>query len=283
MDFSLRRYVWVIDLIGIGIGAVLAGHATATLLGARLPSSAPRALSTTAPRSRAAPPPDKSIDAIVDRNIFSSSHRDAPVLERTRRALRLLAIMFARPPADPRWSVAVIRDDEAVTTGPYGVGAPLGDATIEAIEEVRVILDDGRGHREILDLLPRSPEQRLTRNGPDDATFDGVRKIGARSYEVQRSALDRFLQGGVTPPWPRIVPQTRDGQANGLLLAGIRHDSAFAALGLAGGDVLLAVNGRTITTPDAALAAYAALRTADRVSLAIERDGRRMQLDYVIR
>lgn len=277
---SLRRYVWVIDLIGIGIGAVLAGHATATFLAARLPQQA-------APVSRVLPPPvltdptSKSVEAIVGRNVFCSTCGDQPVVERTRRALRLLAIMLARPPADPRWSMAVIRDEEAATTGPYGEGARLGDATIAAIDEVRVVLEDGHGHQEILDLLPRWPDERLP--GPREATFDGVRKIGTQRYEVRRAALERFLQGGVTPPWPRIVPQMREGQGSGLLLAGVRPDSAFAALGLASGDLLLAVNDRAISTPDAALAAYAAMKTADHVWLVIERGGRRVRLDYVIR
>ena len=140
-------------MIGIAIGAALAGHATATFLAARLhrhPYRAP------ALRGDAAATPGKSIDAIVNRNVFCSTcGSDGPVLERTRRALRLLAIMFARSPADSRWSVAVIRDDEAATTGPYGVGARFGEATIAAIDEVRVILEDGHGHHEILeDLLP---------------------------------------------------------------------------------------------------------------------------------
>jgi general secretion pathway protein C len=276
----LRRYVWVIDLIGIAIGAVLAGHATATFLAARLPHEPPPARAAV-PRAHGPAPHDKSIDAIVDRNVFCSTCRDAPAVERTKRALRLLAIMFARPPADTRWSVAVIRDEEAATTGPYGVGAQVGEATIAAIDEVRVILEDGHGHHEILDLLPRWPDERMP--GPREATFEGVRKLGSHRYEVRRAALDRFLQGGVTPPWPRIVPQMRDGQGSGLLLAGVRSDSAFAALGLASGDVLVEVNGRAIATPDAALAAYAALKTADHFALVVERSGRRVRLDYVIR
>jgi hypothetical protein len=165
------------------------------------------------------------------------------------------------------------------------VGARVGEATIEVIEEVRVILDVGHDRHQILDLLPRWPEERLNGHsrGRGEATFEGIREMGTGRYEVRRAARDRFLQGGVTPPWPRIVPQEGEGQATGLRLAGVRRDSAFAALGLSSGDVLLEVNGRSIGTPAAALAAYTALRTADHVSLAIERDGRPIRLDYVIR
>jgi general secretion pathway protein C len=192
--------------------------------------------------------------------------------------------MFAPPPSDPRWSVAVIRDDEAATAGPYGVGARLGDATIAAIEDVRVVLDVGRGRREFLDLLRR--QARAPSDGrlaPPDAFGDGVRKTGAHSYEIRRAALAQFLAGGMTPRWPRVVPETRDGEPVGFRLSGVDRDGPFAAIGLGNGDLLLEVNGRSIATPDAALAAFSTLRTASHVWLVIEHDGRRIRVDYSIR
>src|SRR5262245_43235902 len=179
MGFLLRRHVWVADLIGIGIGAALAGHAAATLLGAALfGPAAPARPAQTAPPS-AVSAAEKSIEGIVGRNVFCSTCGDEPLPEQTRRAPTLLAIMFAPPPSDPRWSVAIVRDDEMATTGPYGVGARLGDARIEAIEEVRVILDVGHGRREFLELLHRrlhAPPDGS--RAPPDAVRDGVRKIG---------------------------------------------------------------------------------------------------------
>ena len=133
---------------------------------------------------------------------------------------------------------------------------------------------------------------------PPDASGDGVRKTGAHSYEITRAAQDQFLRGGTTPPWPRIVPQTRDGAPIGarlsvigpdgwtpigLRLFGIGRDGPFAAIGLASGDLLLEVNGRSIATPDAALAAFTSVRTASHVWLLVERDGRRIRMDYAIR
>ena len=282
MEALLRRHLWVVDLIGIGICAALAGHAAATSLGALLPQpQAPPArrarVSGPAPMS----PADKSIDAIVGRDVFGSTRGDAPPAERSRRALTLLAIMFAPPPSDPRWSVAIVRDDETATTGPYGVGARLGDATIEAIEAVRVVLHVGHGRRELLELLrdrPRAAADR--RRGPPE---HGIKQTGARSYEVRRATLDQFLAGGVASPMPRVVPQMRDGQPVGLRLLGVGQDGPFAALGLASGDLLLEVNGRSIETPDAAFAAYAALRKAEHVWLLIERAGQRTRLDYAVR
>ena len=193
-----------------------------------------------------------AIDGIIGRNIFCSTCGDAPVAAaptaQAPRALTLLAVMFAPPPADRRWSVAIIRNDAAATAGPYTVGARLGDATVGAIDEVRVTLDLDGGRREILELL-RGPAR-----GPQPAPL--VDKVGAHRYRIPRAALDGFLGGGASPQWPRVVPQLRDGKPIGFRLSGIRSDGPFAAIGLENGDILLEVNGTPIATPDAALAAY---------------------------
>jgi len=275
----MRRYLWVADLIGITIGAALAGHATANFIAAALPLGPPPAVRHARVATAPLGAPDKSIDRIVRRNIFCSTCDGTPVPEPTRRALRLLAIMFAPPPGDPRWSVAIVRDDDAATTGPYGVGAKLGDATIAAVEDVRVVLD-AHGRRELLELLPQRPG---AHRAPAAAPFDGVRQTGPHSYEVPRAIIDQFLGGGITPPWPRVVPLARAGEPVGFRLFGVAGNSPFAALGLASGDLLLQVNGRSLATPAAALEAFTALRAAGHVALSIERDGRLIRMDYAIR
>jgi general secretion pathway protein C len=281
MEALLRRHLWVVDLVGIVIGAALAGHATATFIGALLPQPSMSASGRARPPAPPASPGEKCIGAIVARDIFGATRGAAPSAERSRRALTLLAVMFAPPPSDPRWSVAIVRDDETATTGPYGVGARLGDATIDAIEQVRVVLDVGNGRRELLELLRDRPRARP--DAAPDVSRSGIRQTGAHSYEVRRAALEQFLAGGLSTAMPRLVPQVRDGQPAGFRLAGVGGEGPFAALGLANGDVLLEVNGRPITSPDTAFAAYSALRTASHVWLVIERGGERIRMGYAIR
>lgn len=280
---TLRRHLWVVDLAGIALGAVVFGQAAATLMASALPWLHPPRTAQVRPLAAAdsaKPAQTKSaIDDIIGRNIFCSTCGAAPVAaapaEQSMRALTLMAVMFAPPPADRRWSVAIIRNDAAATAGPYTVGARLGDATIGAIDEVRVTLDLDGGRREFLQLL-RAPGR-----GPQPAP--PVDKTGAHRYRIPRAALDGFLTGGPSAAWPRVVPQLRDGKPIGFRLSGIRSDGPFAAIGLETGDILLEVNGMSIDTPDAALTAYAKLRTATQVWLAIERDRRRIRMDYDIR
>jgi general secretion pathway protein C len=281
MELLLRRPVFFADLIGIAIGAAFMGHAVATVIAARLPPlpSLPRHSRPVA--AAPVPAPDKPIDAIIGRNVFCVSARpEAPEPAPRRRALSLLAIMFAPPPTDSRWSLAIVRDLESATTGAYAVGARLGDATIVAIEDVRVVLDLGHGRRELLELLhppagsPSGPRSAATLD-------DGVRKTGTNSYEIRRAIIDQVLAGGLAR-LPRVLPQVRDGQPVGLRLAGVKG-GPLEAIGLAEGDVLLEVDGRSIASPDAALVAYAALRTANHLSLKVERAGQRSRIEYLIR
>ena len=68
--------------------------------------------------------------------------------------------MYAPPPADPRWSMAIVRDNESKTAGPYAVGAKIREATIDDIEEDRIYLDFGGGRREYLELVERAGARR---------------------------------------------------------------------------------------------------------------------------
>ena len=281
MHFSLRRYVWVVDLIGIAIGAALAGTRDGDAAG-RAPAAARDGtdIRARAPRGDAVAAAGKSIDAIVDRNVFCSTCSDAPVLAANPGARsgcwRSCSLARRRT---PHWSIAVIRDDESATTGSLRRGRPVGRS-------------DDRGHRRGARRSGSRP--RPTRNpGPPSAMaggavewrsrgdVEGVREIGAGRYEVRRAALDRFLQGASRPGRASF---RRRGKANRRPALGWRPSGQpFAALGLASGDVLLEVNGRPMRDPMPRSPRTRRLRSADRLSLLIERGGRRIRLDYVIR
>ena len=202
--------------------------------------------------------------------------------------------MFAPPPADPRWSVAIIRDNDDKSAGPYNVGSKLRDAIVDDIVEDRVYLDFGNGRREYLDLLdrpqpaPGAPVAAAPAAPPTDplsAELDkGIKKIGEHNYEVQRSTLDSLLGNmGALAKGARIVPETKDGKSAGFRLFSIRPDGPFAKIGLLNGDVVSAINGLEMNSPDQALLAYTKLKTANHLSVAIERNGQKITKDYNIR
>ena len=250
--------------------------------------------------------PTKQVDDILKRNIFCSTCPSAlaaaaiargavapPQLQRTSLKLKLLAIMFAPRSKDAHWSVAIIRDNDAASVGPYSVGSRLRGATVDDIVEDRVYLDLGGGRREYLDLLdrpqptPSNPPAvtSTTSTDPLAAELDmGIKKLDEHNYEVQRSTLDSLL--GNLPAIAsgvRIVPESKNGKATGFRLSSLRPDGPFAKIGLLNGDLVSAINGIDLSSPEQALLAYGRLRTANHLSVAIERNGRKLTKDYNIR
>jgi general secretion pathway protein C len=308
VETLLRKYLWAVDGLVVALCMIFLARAAATGFGKMLLGTAQGGKATVRASviPTAAPVYSKQVEEILKRNIFCSAcppilpkeggpavENAPPPLQRTALNLKLLAIMFAPPPADPHWSVAIIRDNDAKSAGPYSIGSKLRDATIDDVAEDRVYLDFGGGRKEYLDLLDRpqpaaGAPAAATASNPSDplaAELDkGVKKVGEHNYEVQRSTLDSLLGNmGALAKGARIVPETRDGKPAGFRLFSIRPDGPFAKIGLMNGDVVSAINGLEMNSPDQALLAYTKLKTANHLSVAIERNGQKVTKDYNIR
>ena len=133
--------------------------------------------------------------------------------------------MFAPPPADPRWSVAIIRDNDDKSAGPYNVGSKLREATSTTSPRDACTwtsatagastwtCSTGRSRAPApVAAAPAAPTD------PFAAELDkGIKKIGEHNYEVQRSTLDSLLGNmGALAKGARIVPETKRRQVGGL-------------------------------------------------------------------
>ncbi|HVV48829.1 MAG TPA: type II secretion system protein GspC [Polyangia bacterium] len=306
METLLRKYLSVVDLAVIALCAIFGARATATAIESGFVGSIP--VAKHAPKlplpAASGPTYSKQVEEILKRNIFCSTcppilgQTEAaagpaapPPLQRTSLPLKLLAVMYA--PTDPRWSMAIIRDNDDKSTGPYGVGSKLREATIDEIDETRVYLDFGGGRREYLELLDQPagappPVAAAPAAGPKDplaeALDKGIKKTGPNSYEVQHSTLDALLGNmGALAKAARIVPEMKDGRSAGFRLLSVKADGPFAKIGLQNGDIISAINGLEMTSPDKALEVYTKLRTANHLSVGLERNGQKITEDYNIR
>ncbi|HEY4184959.1 MAG TPA: type II secretion system protein GspC [Polyangia bacterium] len=307
METLLRKYLSLVDLAVIALCAIFGARATATAIEAGFTSGIPSAKH--APRPAAAPSSatvySKQVEEILKRNIFCSAcppilggpaeateKAGPPPLQKTSLPLKLFAIMYA--PTAPEWSMAIIRDNDDKSSGPYGVGSKIREATIDEIDETRVYLDFGGGRREYLELLdtpappPGTPVAAAPAAGPKDplteALDKGIKKTGPNSFEVQHSTLDSLLGNmAVLSKAARIVPEMKDGKSNGFRLLSIKPDGPFGKIGLQNGDVISAINGLEMTSPDKALEVYTKLKTANHLSVGLERNGQKVTMDYNIR
>ena len=307
METLLRKYLWAIDLVVIAICAVFCARASATAVETSLASLAPPP--KPAPRSYVTASQqtvyDKQFEEILKRNVFCSTcppiippppTAGADVIgpaqpQKTMLPLKLLAIMFAPRPVDPRWSMAIIRDVDQKTAGPYVIGSKVREATITDISETRVDLDvNGRKeYMELFDTAPAAaPAAAPVAAAPSDPLMaemeKGVKKTGEHTYEVQRGTVDSLLGNmSVLSRSARIVPEIKDGRAAGFRLFSVRPDGPFAKIGLQNGDVISAINGLEMTSPDKALEVYTKLKSASHLSVGLERNGQKITKDYNIR
>lgn len=120
-----------------------------------------------------------------------------------------------------------------------------------------------------------------TAESESPAPFPGVHRIGRYSYELSRPALFKWLQGDIDRD-PFIAPG-RDDLPIGFRLASVRPDGLPAALGFRKGDVVQAINGVLMTSPDRALAAYAKVKETHHLSVALDRAGFRFTIEVSTR
>jgi general secretion pathway protein C len=306
METLLRKYLSLVDLAVIALCAVFGARATATAIEAGFVSGIPSTKHASKPPPAASSTTvySKQVEEILNRNIFCSGCPPIlakpetggppapPPLQKTSLPLKLFAIMYA--PTAPEWSMAIIRDNDDKSSGPYGVGSKIREATIDEIDETRVYLDFGGGRREYLELLdtpappPGAPVAAAPAAGPKDplteALDKGIKKTGPNSYEVQHATLDSLLGNmAVLSKAARIVPEMKDGKSAGFRLLAIKSDGPFGKIGLQNGDVISAINGMEMTSPDNALMVYTKLKTANHLSVGLERNGQKVTMDYNIR
>ena len=313
MDVFVKKYFWVVNLVVIAACATLGGRAGAHLITgmALLPSE-----DAPSPSRRAfVPPPEpmrsKDVDSIVHRNVFCSACKpiqmqgDQPAAEtpsgpqppqRTSLNLELISTMVV--PSDERWSMAVIRDNSSKDKDPamYAAGSKLPGSNAEilrVIEKKVYLRNDGR--IEYLELeganspppaaAPAVSQPVVASSGDpmDDSIGNRVRCTGA-NCEIERGLVDQMLSNTTSlATAARFVPSIKDGRPNGFKLYAIRPSSIFGRIGLQNGDTIKAINGMDMTSPDQALAVYSKVRNASHLTVAVERRGETVTLDYTIR
>lgn len=101
-----------------------------------------------------------------------------------------------------------------------------------------------------------------------------ITKVSDAQYTVKRAFVDKLLADpSQLMSVARIIPHEENGQPLGMKLYGIRRNSLLGKLGLQNGDTLRAINGMSMADPGSALDAYAKLRGASELKVAITRRG----------
>lgn len=134
---------------------------------------------------------------------------------------------------------------------------------------------------------PAPATSRPTRRGAkplDPELRKGIQAVSATEFNIDRSVVDRILENqSELMRQAKIIPVQENGRTVGVRLLGIRPDALLGVLGMKNNDRLQTINGFEVANPEKALEAYARLRTADKLTIQINRGGKNMNLDYNIR
>jgi general secretion pathway protein C len=318
LSWQPNRVRMLIVLITLGLCAFFLARGTTHLVALKLmPLRAP-ALRTEAAKGtntdslpKGELPPD--MHAILERNIFDPltgslpktpatgtgpSREDQP--ETTPLAdgqmpppcdgtVRLVAAIFS--PRKEDWSFASL----ALSAGSpllYRPGNTVEGRTVDSIYPEAVFLKNASGVLCSLTMFkspnqpPPAPVAAVAAAAPTsaDAELDqGIKQQSETKYTVKRSLVDKLLQNQAElMRSARVVPHEENGRVVGVKLYGIRKSSLLGKLGLQNGDMLRTINGFDMGSPDSALEAYAKLRSASNLSMAVVRRGNAVTMEYNI-
>lgn len=264
-----------------GTAAILARNAFDSVTGALDGSSAPIELPTP-------PPPPQNTDPKKD-----------PVCEGTK-------VLLISASDDPTWSFASMSGSDGKSML-RRQGDEVAGQTVQFISWDRIWLTNGSNRCQVcvgdpqgcvegdVSMAPKVASAPAPATPAPTATGKGGKKVPAEiaskitkvsenEFSVERSVVDQILENqSELMKSARIVPEKQGDKVVGIRLFGIRPDSLLGTLGLQNGDRLQTINGFDMASPEKALEAYARLRTADHLTVTVNRRGKDTNIDFAIK
>lgn len=138
----------------------------------------------------------------------------------------------------------------------------------------RCIVDMGAGDPSAVkpvttETVPKPPKTPSKKEKLMNEVKSKITKVGENKYEVDKSGVELIIQH-----YTKLAGSTRGKSTKeGMRLTGIKQGSILQELGMQTGDMLQSINGYDMSDPDKAVDAYAKLRRAGKLDMAITRDG----------
>jgi len=313
IDKVLRRHFWAVILGLVAIAAFLDAQGMTQIVGVSLdpddkqlamPPLVARTAAVTASSARHA----ISAEPILSRNPFDSVTGPLNAVALAEEApepapLDLsdpygapecdgMTVLIIAASSDPDWSFAALETaQDKGKTVLRRRGGELGGRTVKFIGWDRVWMTSGNQLCQLQMFKPPAPPASSAAPaapagsaGVSDDIKNGIQKVGSNEFNVDRGVVDKILENQAElMRQARIVPEQENGKVVGIRLFGVKSDSLLGELGMENGDRLEKINGFDMTSPEKALEAYARLRTADHLTVSVNRRGQDQNIDYNIK
>jgi general secretion pathway protein C len=321
IDKLLKRHFWAVILALVALAAFFDAQGIMHVVGASLGAdekqlASPPLTSRLPPLPASASPHATNAEPILARNPFdsvtgplnrvpaaeasASTDLPPPDLSDPFNAPDCdgVHVIIIAASADPDWSFAALETTAPADKGKSFLrrrGGELGGKTVKFIGWDRVWMTTGSQLCQTQMFKPPAgpsvaaapPPAPMPSGGATPVSDDikkGIQRIGPNEFNVDRSVVDKILENQAElMRQARIVPEQENGKVVGIRLFGVRSDTLLGALGMENGDRLEKINGFDMTSPEKALEAYARLRTADHLTISLNRKGQEQNMDYNIK
>jgi general secretion pathway protein C len=188
--------------------------------------------------------------------------------------------------ANPKKSVATITVKSKNEAKAFMVDQDIeGMAKMVKIERRKVIFRNMQSNRlEYIDI----PKDSSVTFGVKDPVVGGeeVKRSGEFDFTMRRADITKYTAdlGGILQQArmvPNIVPGS-GGRVDGFRFVAIQPNSIYEKLGFKPMDVIKSVNGEAVNSPTKAMELYNALKSENRISITVERNGRDENFKYDI-
>lgn len=299
MDLLFRKYFWAVELALLALISFLGAMAVNAFVAAALVAPVDLDAMAPAPSGSSRPVLGRPGSLPLERTAAflgitlpeeapEELEPDEPAFDPNAEAvpstlnLTLVGTMVANR---PEWSFATIKGSGSPDAGVYLVGDEIEGAEIIEIERLRVILNN-QGRKEYISIDgPEAPTPPSRRTPPAVASRSSrgnrpkveeaeVRQVDENTFEISREDVEKQLSNlSALATQARVIPNFKDGKANGFKIFSIRPGSIYQKLGLQNGDVIRKINGYQMDSPEKALELYARLRESSRIEVELERRG----------
>lgn len=106
----------------------------------------------------------------------------------------------------------------------------------------------------------------------------GIVRTSPNEVQIDRGTLDKYLENPGELSKIRVTPD-----ATGIKIGKVPPSSILGVLGIEQGDKLVSAGGIELTSPEKIMELYARLRSFEKLSIVVERNGKPMTMDYVIK
>jgi general secretion pathway protein C len=202
---------------------------------------------------------------------------------------------------DPEWTFASLASP-GEPAAIRRIGDRVGSWRLEKIEWDRVWLRSGgtkcavgihvgaRAAAESMGGVPEAPllGEAMPARPPawtvPHELVTAIEKLAEQSFAIDRPMVSAlFERAGDLLAGLKLTPIRKNEETTGIRIEQIRRDSLLDRFGIENGDSLLAINGQPCTNLEATLEAIHAARKSERLVARLDRVGKSLELELVVR